>query len=337
MNREERIKSALSCGDVDRVPVSVWMHFSEHDQDPRALAEEQIAFNEKYDYDFIKVMPFGTYSTQDWGNKIKFYCTKYQEPIVADPAIKTLDDYDKIVELAGIHGAYGKQVQLIRHISKIITPNTPFVQTIFSPLTTLKKMTTARLLDDIKENPKVVHQVLDIIAATTINFIKLNIEAGVSGFFFATQCATYDFLTDELFAEFAEPYDLKVINSYADKTYFNIIHIHGDNIMFDVINKNYPCNCLNWHDRHTKPSMLEARKITNKCFLGGIKEVPYFVDGVLKYDSLLERSTPDDVVIHVKEALDQLNSRGLILGPGCVADPKTSEENLLAVRRALVK
>ena len=69
MTRKERIQAALLKKEVDRLPVSVWMHFSEFDQDPRSLAETMVSFNEKFDYDFIKMMPFGAYSTPDWGAK----------------------------------------------------------------------------------------------------------------------------------------------------------------------------------------------------------------------------------------------------------------------------
>ena len=51
MQREERLKAVLKGEAPDRIPVSVWMHLSEFDQDPRALAEEMIRFNEAYDYD----------------------------------------------------------------------------------------------------------------------------------------------------------------------------------------------------------------------------------------------------------------------------------------------
>ena len=38
---------------------------------------------------------------------------------------------------------------------------------------------------------------------------------------------------------------------------------------------------------------------------------------------------------HVKEAIDMVGGKGLIVGPGCVADPRSSEENLHAVRAAV--
>lgn len=334
MNRIERIKAALNLNEVDRVPASIWMHFSEVDQDPRMLAEKQVEFNEKYDFDFIKLMPFGLYATQDWGNMIKVYCDKYREPIIARPAIENIEDWEKIDVLNGTYGTWGKQLQLAQHVSKLVKNKTPFVQTIFSPLTTAKKLAGDRIIADLKENPCLMHDVLQVITDTTKNFIRENLNAGVSGFFLATQCASYDFMTDEEYKDFGVKYDLQLLDIYKNKTYFNIVHIHGDNIMFDTIEK-YPINCINWHDRHTAPGFSEARKISNKCFLGGIQEVPYFVDGVLNYDSIMQRSTPGEIINHVNEAISSVEGKGLIVGPGCVTDPKTSEENLYAVRDAI--
>ena len=76
MNREERIKAALACRPVDRVPISAWMHFSAVDQDPVSLAEEEVAFTEKYDFDFIKMMPFGLYSVQDFWHTDPFFIAR---------------------------------------------------------------------------------------------------------------------------------------------------------------------------------------------------------------------------------------------------------------------
>ena len=85
MTREDRIRAALAGGEVDRLPCSVWMHLSEVDQDPRSLAEEMVSQNEKYDFDFIKMMPFGAYSTQDWGcllyTSLRIYCGRGEKHI----------------------------------------------------------------------------------------------------------------------------------------------------------------------------------------------------------------------------------------------------------------
>lgn len=335
MNREQRVRHALALKPVDRVPVSAWMHFSQFDQDPISLAETQVAFNEKYDFDFIKMMPFGTYSVQDWGAQLSIYCDRYKEPIVATPAIKEVSDYGNLRVFPAIYGTWGKQLQLAQYMSKLVSKDTPYIQTIFSPFSTLKKLAGNQLFSHFKEFPEKVHVALAVITETTNNFVKANIEAGVSGFFFATQNATYDLMNDEDFDEFALAYDLQVIDTYRKKTYFNVIHMHGDHIMFDKVAAKYPLNCLNWHDRHTKPSMKEARKTVNKCFLGGIQEVPYFVGNVLHYDSILATKSASEIEKHAKEALEAIGDIGVILGPGCVVDPRTPEKNLMALRNSV--
>lgn len=334
MTRVERIKAALKSGEVDRLPVTMWMHHSDVDQDPRALAETQVEFVKKYDYDFIKLMPFGTYTVQDWGARIKIYCDKYMEPIVEDYAIKSIDDWKNLEVLPAVYGTWGKTLQLAQRVSAMVKNDYPFVQTIFSPLTIAAKLAGPRLFTDLEENPDIIHDALKIITETCINFINANIEAGVSGFFLATQNASLKVNSSEVFKNFGKKYDMQMMNAYKDKTWFNVTHIHGDNILFDEIS-DYPCNCLNWHDRHTEPDFTQARKKSGKCFLGGIQEVPYFVGKVLHYNSIMATGSAEVIEKHVHEAIAQVNGKGLILGPGCVTDPKTSEENFKAVRRAV--
>ena len=334
MNREERIRAALAGQDVDRVPVAAWMHLSEFDQDPISLAEAEVALTEKYDFDFIKMMPFGLYSTQDFGNQLTIYCDPHKEPIVKNFAIQSPSDYDTMRAIPAIQGTYGKQIEFARELIRRRKPGTPAIQTIFSPFSTLKKMAGDRLLQDMVNYPEAVHHALSAITATTFDFISYNIEAGVDGFFFATQNAVKTMMNPDQFEKFAAFYDRQIINSYAKKTWFNVAHIHGEDIYFKEV-ADYPINCVNWHDRHTWPSLKEARTLTNKCLLAGIKSAPYFVDGVLKYDDIILDGTPEEITAHVKDAIAQVDGKGLILGPGCVVNPAAPEENLMALRKAV--
>ena len=47
MYREERVRAALADKEVDRVPVTAWMHLSAFDQDPISLAEAEVDLAEK--------------------------------------------------------------------------------------------------------------------------------------------------------------------------------------------------------------------------------------------------------------------------------------------------
>lgn len=324
LSKKERILRALNGEEVDRIPSCIWLHHPSHDQDPRALAEIQVEFMRKYDFDFVKISPFGLYSVHDWGCKVKFFCTETQVPEIEEYAIKNISDWSKLEVLPAVYGTWGKQLLVTKCIKELLNgEETPFIQTIFSPLTTALKLAGDRLFKDLREHPDEIHQALDVITETTINFIKANIEIGVSGFFFASQCATTDLLTEEEYDEFGVKYDLQLFDSFKDETYLNIIHIHGENIMFDKL-ASYPGSCINWHDRTTGPSIDEARKRTDKCLIGGIDEKNVFING-----------SKEDIEEHIYEALELVGDTKFILGPGCVANPGTSEEHFFLMKEIL--
>ena len=322
MTKKERIIAAINKQEVDKVPFSIWYHMPQVDQDPLQLAEVQIELARSYDLDFIKMMPFGNYGALDFGLSCTFYCTDTQPVMERKFAIDDVKQWTELEPLPGYFGSHGKQLQMARYTQKLLKgEQLPYVQTIFSPMTTAKKIAGPRVFADMRSNPEYLHQALAAITETTINFIKLNIEAGVAGFFFATQCSTTDFMTEAEYDEFGVKYDLQVINAYKDVTYFNISHIHGDNTMFKKI-ADYPNNCINWHDRWAIPNMAEARKISDKCFLGGINE------------KWLSTAKHTDIDKHIQEAVENGGRKGIMITPGCVAELSTPQINFYAARIA---
>lgn len=331
MTKIERVKRAINFQEVDRIPIGLWPHHSDIDQDIIKLAEAQVNFLNRVDIDFIKLMPFGLYTGEDYGLKIKKYNEVNKPPQVAEYLIKNENDWEKIKVLNASKGTYGKQVLLAQKVLenlKGIKMEAPVIQTIYSPLTTAYKIAGDRLFVDMKENPKIVHAALENITETTINFIKLNINLGISGFFFASQLANYNLTDDKEYDEFGQHYDLKLFDIYKDVTWFNVVHIHSFTpdikaSMFSRLEK-YPGNCINWHDRWVGPTLKEARKITNKCLIGGINEEQYF--NTVNYNQLYE---------HIKTAIDLAGSKGYMVGPGCTIYEDTPWVNYLTARLAV--
>lgn len=323
MTRTERVRAALAGQDVDRIPISIWLHYSHLDQDPRSLAEEQVRAARKFDYDFIKLMPFGLYSVQDWGARINIFAKKGHPPLVDEFAISCPEEWEALPELPGIYGAWGSQVNLAKHVKHLVGDEIPFLQTIFSPLTSAQKLAGERIFYDMKNCPDALHKALDAITRTTVNFIRENLKAGVSGFFFATQNAVETELSADAYEEFGAAYDLRLFEAFVDETWFNVVHIHGENIMFERVAQ-YPANCINWHDRWSGPSMEVARTLTDKCLLGGINE-----------RDVLHVESTDNVQRHVAEVVTLAGRNRLMIGPGCVANPATPEANYFAARLAL--
>ena len=93
--------------------------------------------------------------------------------------------------------------------------------------------------------------------------------------------------------------------------------------MFDQV-LDYPVQAFNYHDREAGPPLAELRKKTNKCLIGGIGQ-----------NSTIVHGTPQEVDAQVKDAWQQVNRRGLILGPGCVANLNAPEQNVLQLRKSV--
>ena len=69
--------------------------------------------------------------------------------------------------------------------------------------------------------------------------------------------------------------------------------------------------------------MAEARKISDKCFLGGINE------------KWLATAKAEEVRDHIREAVMEAGRLGLMITPGCVAELSTPEVNFYAARIAV--
>ncbi len=323
MSHRQRIENALAMKETDRLPFGFWWHFPNRDRAPRRLAELALGLQRKLDLDFIKFSPYGLYSVVDWGVTVNVR-GGVQPPVQADYPIKKPEDWKKLKRFRGTEGEYLVVLESQRIALSEMSERVPLVQTVFSPLTSCLKMAGRKnLLQHIREAPQAVHAGLEIVAETTRRFAIEVVARGADGLFFATQTANQGYLTPNEYAEFAKKYDRIVLEAGRDRAWFNIFHLHGDNVMFDQV-LDYPVQAFNYHDREAGPSLVELRAKTNKCLIGGIGQ-----------NTTLVRGTPKDVNAQVKEAWQQVNRRGLILGPGCVANLSAPEENVLQLRKSV--
>ena len=72
MTKRERVLSAARRGPVDRPPVSFWRHVPDVDHTAAGLAEAMLAFQRRWDLDFVKVMSSGVYCVEDWGCRVAY-------------------------------------------------------------------------------------------------------------------------------------------------------------------------------------------------------------------------------------------------------------------------
>jgi uroporphyrinogen decarboxylase len=323
LSHRERIEKALAIEETDRLPFGFWRHFPNQDRAPRRLAQLSLELQQKLDLDFIKFTPYGLYSAVDWGVVLNVKGGNVL-PVQADYPIKSPEDWRVLKSFRGTEGEYLIVLEAQRIALTGMRERIPLVQTVFSPLTTALKLAgPEKLLAHLRDAPAAVHAGLGIIAETTRRFAVEALTRGADGVFFASQTANEGYLTRNEYAEFAKNYDLIVLEATKGRSWFNILHVHGQKGMFDQL-LDYPVHALNYHDREGGPSLAEMRKKTEKCLVGGIGHTTTLVHG-----------TPADVDAQVRDAWGQVNHRGLILGPGCVGSPESPDANILQLRKSV--
>lgn len=323
MTKWERVRAALQGAETDRTPVALWRHFPHEDERPDTLAAAALAFQEKFDWDLIKFSPTGTYGIMDWGAETVWQPNPSGIRMVTRFPVQSHEDWPALKNLEVTAGFLGLQNQAIGLTARAVKGQVPLLQTIFSPLTTARKMAGERVFTDLRKHPEALKQGLEIIADVTTRFALEAIRAGADGLFFATQLASYRLLNDREHQEFGETYDLQVLKALRPKAEILMLHIHGEDIIFDLANR-YPVDIVNWHDRITAPGLEGARRMTPAALAGGVNEW-----------QTLQTSSPAEIQAEVRQAIQAAGERKLVIAPGCVVPYETSEERIRTVRNSV--
>lgn len=322
MTKRERLEATFAGETVDRPAVALWRHWPVDDQDGQALARATLDFQQRYDFDFIKVTPSSNYCVAGYGAETRWEGNQEGTRSWGRRVIQSPDDWTKLKPLDPQQGLLGEVLKANRAIGQALGQEVPFIQTIFNPLSQAKNLAGERLLSDMRQYPEAVKAGLATLTESTLRFIEALKPSGAAGIFLAIQHASYDFLTEAEYREFCRPLDLQILAA-TEGMWFNLVHLHGLNVMFDLV-AGYPVQVINWHDVETPPSLNEALKRTDKALCGGLRQWETMV-----------RGTPQAVQAEAKAALQATGGRRFILGTGCVTPITTPTGNILAARHAV--
>ncbi|MDQ7819215.1 MAG: uroporphyrinogen decarboxylase family protein [Armatimonadota bacterium] len=322
MTGRERVLAAIRGAPVDRVPVALWRHFPTDDQKAETLARAHIAFQRQFGWDLLKVTPASGYYGDDWGLRAGYRPNREGVRHYTDRPVKRAADWRRLRVLDVTAGAYGRELHALGLIRGDLADDL-ILATVFSPLTVARTLCGDQaLVRYLRESPDDLVAGLEVISEVTARFASEALAAGADGIFFATQCATTDYLTVEEYEEFGRPYDLRVLEAAAGAE-VRMLHLHGTAVMFDQL-ADYPVDIINWHDRRTPPTLAEARRRYSGCLAGGVDEW-----------GTLSTGTTEEIAAQVADAIAQAGGRGLLVTAGCVVPVDLPPERLLAVRRAV--
>ena len=315
----ERIRAAIKGEIIDRPPVALWRHFPVDDQSPETLANATLHFQSTYDFDLVKVTPASSFSVKDWGVEDEWVgdtegTRRYTQRLINDAR-----DWENLPLLEPSAPHLAGQLACLRLIRVQLGPDTPLLQTIFSPLAQAKNLAgNDVLLEHLRNRPSSVLKGLKTIADSTRRFVEAARGTGIDGIFYAVQHAQENILTYEEYKLFGLLFDMQSIGP-ARELWCNMLHLHGNQVHFELVNE-LPFQIVNWHDRESHPSLAEAQKLFAGAVCGGMRQ-----DTLVYRDHAQVREESAD-------AIQQTGGKRFILGTGCVVPVIASHGNILAAR-----
>jgi uroporphyrinogen decarboxylase len=302
LNKIERVKNALKGEEVDRPPFSFWYHFGLQHMPARKHAEAELDFYRAYDLDFLKAMSDYPYPLPD-----------------GLEAIATEQDWRRVEPVAPTDQCWTQQLTALSLIGDAIGNEALFIETIFSPWTTARRLARTGSIKTAREQyPEALLAAMEAIATSLAHYSKEALKRGAAGIFLSLGAASGDVMAAEEYDVWGRPFDMKILEAVREAP-FNVLHIHGKQIHFDSV-INYPASALNWSHFATEPSLNDGKQRSGKTVLGGIDE------------ATASHVSPLEIREQIEATIREVGSRGLIVTPGCSVPTDTRERSLRVIK-----
>lgn len=324
MTSTERIKAMINKQPFDRIGVSGWVHMPFVDHHVQDMIKATIMVTEYCGWDFVKIMCTGHYIPEAYGGDITlskdpthWFGTINRYPVNNLEELKAMPILDKD------NWVFKREVAIAKGLCQEYKGKKPVIATIFTPLTCLQEAmergTHAKTTPLMENHKAEMHEALQKMVETNKNYLDALInEAGIDGIFFANQYATRNVISDELYDEFCAPYDKQILDYIKDRTWFNVLHVHGENnLMFDKC-LDYEVQAYSWEncvpglESDTIATVADVRKMTDKILITGLAR---------HYDYYNEDNNRDELKEFFRKRLltviNESEDKRVIFAPGC--------------------
>ena len=313
----------------DRHAISFWRHFFHMEHHAEGTAEAMLAFQKRFDWDFMKINPRADYHVEDWGLKQEWSKDEFRKHRKYDFPIINPEDWSKIKPQPMTSPVLAEHLKVVSMIKKKSDPELPILMTVFTPLAIAGRLVEDRatLLKHLHDCPELVEPALRAITDTFKAYASELRNAGADGLFYATtQWASSDTLTWDEYRRFGVPYDLEVIRA-TESDAVNLFHVcSSNNYLKELSEINYHCALYNWDS--DDPTNLPLDKadglLKGKVMVGGVDRNGWLLEG-----------DPEEVGHKIEEIKERFAPERLIIGPGCSVPPEVPMDNFRAVRDKL--
>lgn len=342
MTGTEKIQAMLQKKQVDMIGACGWVHTPEVDRRPvNEFVQKVIKMTDEHRWDFVKLMSNGWYTQEAYGEKLRFYeenipleyqktkrLADIEEVLIKDEvALETLPVLDTVANPVIRYNA-----EVVRQLAEHYRGDKPVLATVFTPSTLLPDLCGGndRFVEYIRQCPEKVHKALDALLESDKRIADAFIDAGADGLFISTKNTSPEMLPPEYFEEFSQSYDEKLLAHIKGRTWFNILHVHGQHNLYMETYTQYDVQAINWenvpHGLTGKgvTTVADLRAMTDKILIGGTDQ---FYDFYGTQEEVKERFR-----MRLTTAVREAGDNRFIFAPGCSLPLDVPMENLHLIR-----
>lgn len=307
MNKRERFLAAVGGREVDRPPVTAWVHFLSDHLDSARTADLHEQFLTTYDWDLLKVM------------------NDYRYPV--PEGVITLEDAKSLLSYKKFslqEDCFVRQLDCLRRLRTRLDPDLPMIETIFEPYQQiLRNVGFSQAANLFRHDERTALDAIRTVTETTCDYIREVRKLGIDGIFLSINGAIPlqrpRGVTAEQHRIYQKTFAIDVLK--AAEGMVRVLHVHGDHLEIDRI-WDYPCEIISVSDRlQGNPTLAELRQKTDKCLMGGINE------------TRIQEQTLAEIKAEVDDTVAQAGRNRLIIAPGCTMPSFTPFRNLEFLRR----
>lgn len=320
MTKKERVINAIKGQEVDGIPSCFSLHFPEHQAVGDASVEAHLKFFEETDTDIIKIM------------------NENLLPAPKEGYIRTPDDYyDAVPELTENTEFIVDQIEMTKKILDRADKDAFSLGTLHGvcatgihPLMNMGEGFTVEesrqiQLDFLRWNEKKMLDSMERITEGMCILAKKYVEAGVDAVFYAALGAERKWFTEEEYAKWIKPFDLRIMKAIKDAGGYCFLHMCKYGLNMGRYDKDYAAlsDVVNWGVYEAPMSLEDGRKqFEGITIMGGMENrTGVLVDG-----------DEEAVRAEVRKVIQGFGREKFILGADCTL---ATEQDLKLVRVAV--
>lgn len=309
----QRVAAALRLDREDRAPVGAWGHTYEREWSVGELIAGTVGIARRCELDFVKLQVRASCFAEAFGAVWRFSGSASLPPVMERPGGQDAEAWRRIAGSEPERGILAAQVEVMAAVTKELGPETPCLQTVFSPGMVAWFLTGSDLdllLSLVRTKPDLLAAGMARISETLAWFARESIAAGAAGLFYAINpLANTAAIAPDDYERIMLPFDRSTLAG-AEGAWFNMLHLCGPNVNTSLIEALRP-NCVNWsiHDAGN-PGLADMRDRHRIAVAGGLHR-----------DHPIRTGSVEQVRREAADAIRQTSGRGHLLTPGCSVSP----------------